>query len=109
MECAHHIDSHSTSGIFSLLGRKVRTQLADPRLAIVLSDMTGEKKQIAGTKEGHESCHRSRRLGKGDIESVELVVYGHCHLLGVGSRGHRPHCDLSDSLARHIRYGAQYI
>jgi len=47
MKCAHQIDGHSTSGFFTLCGREIRPQLADPWFAIDLGDMARREKQIA--------------------------------------------------------------
>jgi hypothetical protein len=59
----------------------IHPQLTDPRLAAVLGDMTGHKKQIAGAQKRKKSHHRRGQFWKRDVESVELFVYGHWSFL----------------------------
>ena len=75
MKCAHQVDGHGTSGLFTLRGREIRPKLADPWFAVDLGDMASQEEQIAAAQKRYKSCHRRRQFRKRNVEGVEPLVY----------------------------------
>src|ERR1700733_3303004 len=74
---AHKVNGYQTSGLFALLGREIHSKLSGPGLAVLLSDMTGQEKQITSAIKRHKSGHWRRQFRKRDVESLELFIYAH--------------------------------
>src|SRR5580704_3000653 len=107
MKCSHQIDGHAACGLLPLFSGEIPAQLADPGLAVVVSDMTRKKKQIAGAQKRHKSCNRRGEFWKCDFESFKLVVYGHRPLPAVELFWCKSNYDFGHSLPRHIKEAGQ--